>query len=46
MADITLVRQQPVQASEQEKEAARRMIFGMVDGLGERGRKQLSLIHI
>ncbi|CAB3956944.1 hypothetical protein LMG7053_05169 [Achromobacter ruhlandii] len=40
MADITLVRQQSGDASEQEKEAARRMIFGMVDGLGERGRRQ------
>ena len=40
MADITLVRQDPVQITEADKMIARRVIFGIVDGLGERGRKQ------
>ena len=40
MADITLVRQDPVQITDSDKEAARRVIFGIVDGLGERGKKQ------
>lgn len=40
MAEITLVRQDPVQITESDKEAARRVIFGIVDGLGERGKKQ------
>lgn len=40
MADITLVRQEPVVLTEEDKAAARRVIFGIVDGLGERGRKQ------
>lgn len=40
MADITLIRQDPVAIPEQDAEAARRVLFGIVDGLGERGRKQ------
>lgn len=40
MGEITLVRQDPIQITEDDKAAARRVIFGIVDGLGERGRKQ------
>lgn len=40
MAEITLVRQEPVQITDEEKATARKVIFGIVDGLGERGRKQ------
>lgn len=40
MADIILVRQQQTEVSEEDKAVARRVIFGIVDGLGERGRKQ------
>ena len=40
MSDITLVRQQPTDIPEADKEAARRVLFGIVDGLGERGRRQ------
>lgn len=40
MAEITLVRQDPIQITDDDKAAARRVIFGIVDGLGERGRKQ------
>lgn len=40
MPEITLVRQDPAAISEADKDAARRVIFGMVDGLGEGGRKQ------
>lgn len=40
MSDITLVRQIPTEISEADKEAARRVFFGVVDGLGDRGRKQ------
>lgn len=40
MPEITLVRQDPVQLSDEDKAAARRVVFGVVDGLGERGRKQ------
>lgn len=40
MADITIVRQDQRDFSEADKETARRVIFGMVDGLGERGRRQ------
>lgn len=40
MADITLVRQQPTEIADADKESARRVLFGIVDGLGERGRKQ------
>jgi len=40
MADIILVKQEPVEVSEEDRAAARRVIFGVVDGLGERGRRQ------
>jgi hypothetical protein len=40
MADITLVRQEQSAIAEADKAAARRVIFGIVDGLGERGKKQ------
>lgn len=40
MADITLVRQYSGEIPEPDREAARRVIFGYVDGLGERGKKQ------
>lgn len=40
MAEITLVKQQPSAIPEQDREAARRVLFGAVDGLGERGKKQ------
>ncbi len=40
MPEITLVRQDPVQITEDDKAVARRVIFGIVDGLGEKGRKQ------
>lgn len=40
MTDITLVKQMPVEIPETDKDAARRVLFGIVDGLGDRGRKQ------
>ncbi len=40
MSEITLVKQQPTEIPEADREAARRVLFGLVDGLGERGRKQ------
>lgn len=40
MPDITLVRQETGEISEADKAAARKVIFGIVDGLGEHGRKQ------
>lgn len=40
MAEITLVRQQPVELTEDERAILRRVIFGIVDGLGERGKRQ------
>lgn len=40
MPEIMLVRQPDVEITEAEKEAARKVMFGLVDGLGERGRKQ------
>lgn len=39
MADITLVRQDSQPIAPADAEAARRVLFGMVDGLGETGRK-------
>lgn len=39
MAEIVLVKQQPAEIPDADKEAARRVLFGMVDGLGEKGRK-------
>lgn len=40
MAEIQLVRQPKVQVSDADKAAARMVLFGYIDGLGERGRKQ------
>lgn len=40
MTDITLVRQVGVEITDSDREAARRVIFGIVDGLGDVGRKQ------
>lgn len=40
MAEIVLVRQQPEPIAPSDAEAARRVLFGMVDGLGEMGRKR------
>jgi hypothetical protein len=40
MADITLVRQDPQPIDPKDAEVARRVLFGQIDGLGERGRKQ------
>lgn len=40
MSDITLVRQRGVEITGSDREAARRVIFGIVDGLGDTGRKQ------
>lgn len=40
MTDITLIRQHPTEIQQADKDAARRVLFGMVDGLGDRGKKQ------
>jgi hypothetical protein len=40
MAEITIVRQDPVQITDAEKATVLKVIFGIVDGLGERGKKQ------
>lgn len=40
MTDIVLVRQQPQPIAPADADAARRVLFGLVDGLGERGKKQ------
>lgn len=40
MAEITLVRQQPTEIPEADRAAARNVLFGIVDGLGETGKKQ------
>lgn len=40
MADITLVKQHPIEIPEADRDAARRVLFGIVDGLGDRGKKQ------
>ena len=40
MSDITLVKQLPVEIPEADKAAVRAVMFGIVDGLGERGKKQ------
>lgn len=40
MAEIQLVRQDPSEIPEQDREAARNVLFGIVDGLGDRGKKQ------
>ena len=39
MSDITLVKQAPVEIPEADRDAARRVFFGLVDGLGEDNRK-------
>lgn len=39
MSEITLVRQQPSEIPEADREAVRRVLFGVVDGLGDKGRK-------
>lgn len=40
MSDITLVRQDPLAIPDSDKDAARRVLFGMVDGLGDVNRKR------
>ncbi|MBH2008305.1 MAG: DUF1367 family protein [Xanthomonadaceae bacterium] len=40
MSEITIVRCDPVSLTEDDKAIARRVIFGTVDGLGERGKRQ------
>lgn len=40
MSEIVLVRQEPTVLTEEENAAARRAFFGVVDGLGERGKRQ------
>lgn len=40
MAEIILVKQDPIVLPEADKEAARRVLFGIVDGLGQHGKKQ------
>lgn len=40
MSEITLIRQQEIEISEADRAAVVRVIFGVVDGLGEKGRKQ------
>jgi len=40
MSEIMLVRQPDTQLSEADRDAARRVFFGLVDGLGDRGRRQ------
>jgi hypothetical protein len=40
VAEIVLVRQERCAIPAADADAARRVLFGMVDGLGERGRKQ------
>ncbi len=40
MSEIVLVRQQSVEISEADRDAIRRALFGVVDGLGETGRRQ------
>ncbi|MCA3183236.1 MAG: DUF1367 family protein [Cupriavidus sp.] len=40
MSEITLVRMPTAEISQPDREAARRVLFGAVDGLGEKGKKQ------
>lgn len=40
MPEILLVRQHGVEATEQDKNVARRILFGHIDGLGQRGQQQ------
>lgn len=40
MSAITLVRQESAEITEAEREVVRRVLFGTIDGLGERGKRQ------
>lgn len=40
MTEIVIVRQPGIEVTEAEKAAARKVLFGAIDGLGERGKKQ------
>lgn len=40
MSEITLVRNHGIQVTEAEQQAARKVLFGHIDGLGEKGKKQ------
>lgn len=40
MTEIVIVRQPGIEVTEDEKAAARKVLFGAIDGLGERGKKQ------
>uniref|UniRef100_C6BBU1 DUF1367 domain-containing protein n=1 Tax=Ralstonia pickettii (strain 12D) TaxID=428406 RepID=C6BBU1_RALP1 len=40
MSEITLVRMPSAEIPQPDREAARRVLFGAVDGLGEKGKKQ------
>ncbi|SFB74427.1 Protein of unknown function [Polaromonas sp. OV174] len=40
MSEITLVKMHPTAIPEADRAAARRVLFGMVDGLGEKGKSQ------
>lgn len=40
MSEITLVRQSSAPLSDTDRETVRRVLFGTIDGLGDRGRKQ------
>lgn len=40
MSDIVLVKQHAAEIPKADADAARRVLFGMVDGLGDRGKKQ------
>lgn len=40
MSEITLVRMPTAEIPQPDREAARRVLFGAVDGLGEKGKKQ------
>jgi hypothetical protein len=39
VSEITLIKQHPTEIPEADRDAARRVLFGMVDGLGEKGKK-------
>jgi len=39
MSEIVLVKQDPAEIPQADRDAARRVLFGLVDGLGEKGRK-------
>jgi hypothetical protein len=43
MADITLVKQNPMQVSPEDRATVNRVLCGVVDGLGELGKKQWRL---